>query len=300
MLVRSFVSLRAGDQADLTPLGASPLLSPSLASCPLSLRSFFVSHTYSVYAGGRYYLRLRCCFLRSHLWFLVSSLVFAVPLAGYIVWSYFRQFVCQFTAGTLTLSSTFAKAPCTFAAEETCFTRGEWRFTWVAERQVCSFVSSPLSNTVCPLCPSIIDPAGSVGPRGTRLVLRSVWVLVRVWLRFAMRLSPLWSLTVTKLLRWAKALWLRLWWFLYEVIWTRSRDLSREIATSDEVPDSGLLARAATAIHSKYHSMAVRLRYQVSVMLCWETEFSMPLYGHCQERDLCVTVALRRVATEQY
>ena len=38
MLERSFVSLRAGDQADLTPLGASPLLSPSLASCPSSLR----------------------------------------------------------------------------------------------------------------------------------------------------------------------------------------------------------------------------------------------------------------------
>ena len=40
-LERSFVSLRAGDQADLTPLGVSPLLSPSLASCPSSLRSVY-------------------------------------------------------------------------------------------------------------------------------------------------------------------------------------------------------------------------------------------------------------------
>ena len=40
-LERSFVSLRAGDQADLTPSGASPLLSPSLASCPSSLRSVY-------------------------------------------------------------------------------------------------------------------------------------------------------------------------------------------------------------------------------------------------------------------
>ena len=40
-LERRFVSLGAGDQADLTPLGDSPLLSPSLASCPSSLRSVY-------------------------------------------------------------------------------------------------------------------------------------------------------------------------------------------------------------------------------------------------------------------
>ena len=34
----------------------------------------------------------------------------------------------------------------------------------------------------------------------------------------------------------------------------------------------------------KYHSMAVRLRCQVSVMLGWETGSSMPLCGRCQER----------------
>ena len=39
MLERSFVSLRDGDRPDLTPLGDSPLLSPSLASASTSLRS---------------------------------------------------------------------------------------------------------------------------------------------------------------------------------------------------------------------------------------------------------------------
>ena len=37
MLDRSFVSLRDGDRLDLTPLGESPLLSPSLASAPNSI-----------------------------------------------------------------------------------------------------------------------------------------------------------------------------------------------------------------------------------------------------------------------
>ena len=43
MLDRSFVSLRDGDQPDLTPLGDSPLLSPSLASVSSSLRSTYES-----------------------------------------------------------------------------------------------------------------------------------------------------------------------------------------------------------------------------------------------------------------
>ena len=42
MVERSFVSLRDGDQPDLTPLGDSPLLSPSLASAS-SLRSTYES-----------------------------------------------------------------------------------------------------------------------------------------------------------------------------------------------------------------------------------------------------------------
>ena len=41
MLERSFVSLRDGDRPDLTPLGDSPLLSPSLASASTSLRSSY-------------------------------------------------------------------------------------------------------------------------------------------------------------------------------------------------------------------------------------------------------------------
>ena len=47
MLVRSFVPLRDGDRLDLTPLGDSPLLSPSLASASTSLRS-----TYEAWKAG--------------------------------------------------------------------------------------------------------------------------------------------------------------------------------------------------------------------------------------------------------
>ena len=47
MLERSFVSLRDGDRPDLTPLGESPLLSPSLASASSSLRS-----TYEAWKAG--------------------------------------------------------------------------------------------------------------------------------------------------------------------------------------------------------------------------------------------------------
>ena len=47
MLERSFVSLKDGDRPDLTPLGDSPILSPSLASAPNSLRS-----TYEAWKAG--------------------------------------------------------------------------------------------------------------------------------------------------------------------------------------------------------------------------------------------------------
>ena len=47
MLERSFVSLWDGDRPDLTPLGDSPLLSPSLASASTSLRS-----TYEAWKAG--------------------------------------------------------------------------------------------------------------------------------------------------------------------------------------------------------------------------------------------------------
>ena len=47
MLERSFVSLGDGDRPDLTPLGDSPLLSPSLASASTSLRS-----TYEAWKSG--------------------------------------------------------------------------------------------------------------------------------------------------------------------------------------------------------------------------------------------------------
>ena len=47
LLERSFVPLRDGDRPDLTPLGDSPLLSPSLASASTSLRS-----TYEAWKAG--------------------------------------------------------------------------------------------------------------------------------------------------------------------------------------------------------------------------------------------------------
>ena len=47
LLERSLVPLRDGDRPDLTPLGDSPLLSPSLASAPNSLRS-----TYEAWKAG--------------------------------------------------------------------------------------------------------------------------------------------------------------------------------------------------------------------------------------------------------
>ena len=47
ILERSFASLRDGDRLDLTPLGDSPLLSPSLASASTSLRS-----TYEAWKAG--------------------------------------------------------------------------------------------------------------------------------------------------------------------------------------------------------------------------------------------------------
>ena len=63
-----------------------------------------------------------------------------------------------------------------------------------------------------------------------------------------------------------------------------SKDFSKAIATSDEAPGSGLLARAVTATRSKYHSVTTRLRYQVSVKLCLLTEFSLCLSMDYQVR----------------
>ena len=72
--------------------------------------------------------------------------------------------------------------------------------------------------------------------------------------------------------------------------------IKRLLDTSDEVPDSGFLARAATAIHSKYHSMAVRLRYQFSMKFCWEdrvlyaslwTLSGTRLVCHCRSSEPC-------------
>ena len=90
MLERSFVSLRDGDRPDLTPLGDSPLLSPSLASASTSLRSTYEAWKASWYAyegifGGRCSFRFYCSlFLCSAQFFfgLLFSVVSVLALEG--------------------------------------------------------------------------------------------------------------------------------------------------------------------------------------------------------------------------
>ena len=177
-LERSFVSLRAGDQADLTPLGASPLLSPSLASCPSSLRSVYeawkagtltrsmladvTSSDYmSAFFEGSSDLSSTRSSLRS-LW-RVSSVVATSGSSSIISF-----------ASALAFTFTFEKTPGPFAAEGAWLIRGDWRFTWVAERQVRGFhiTVSLLCKNNFPFCPWKNYRAGSVGPRGTRVRLR--------------------------------------------------------------------------------------------------------------------------------
>ena len=90
ILERSFVSLKDGDRPDLTPLGDSPLLSPSLASASTSLRS-----TYEAWKAGSLtklhlwwtlllQILLRHYFSAPHSFFfgLFFSFVFALALDG--------------------------------------------------------------------------------------------------------------------------------------------------------------------------------------------------------------------------
>ena len=171
MLERSFVSLRDGDRLDLTPLGDSPLLSPSLASAPTSLRSTYEawkagtltkaslvdvapSDSIAVHFSTQHSSSLgspsRSC-LRS-LWkvFPVSSTV-VLPDGS----------TAHTTSSTPTVSSLRArsrspcrmKRPCPSATEGRWLIRGDWRSTWFAERQVCSVHSVPLFNNTSPFFP---------------------------------------------------------------------------------------------------------------------------------------------------
>ena len=183
MLERSFVPLRDGDRRDLTPLSDSPLLSPSLASAPNSLRS-----TYEAWKAGTltkaslvdiapsdsiaaYFSAPPRSTLGSSSRSCLCSLwkVSRVPLSGTLpagstaCTTFPTPTVSSLRA--LTLSMSYEKAPGPSATEGTCFTCGDWRSSWFAERQVCSVHSVPLFNNIFPFFPRplTIDPAGRTG-----------------------------------------------------------------------------------------------------------------------------------------
>ena len=193
MLERSFVSLRDGDRPDLTPLGDSPLLSPSLASASTSLRSSYeawkagtltkasmvdiapsdsiaayFSAPFSSSLGSSSRSRLRS------LWKVSPVSSTFIPSDG--------STACA-SSSTPAVSSLRARSrsPCRMkktpdpsATEGRCFIRGDWRSTWFAERQVCSVLSVPLFNNISPFFrPLIIDPAGRTVPAG------SIWGVLR-------------------------------------------------------------------------------------------------------------------------
>ena len=163
MLERSFVSLRDGDRTDLTPLGDSPLLSPSLASASTSLRSTYeswkagtltkasmvdIAPSDSIAAYFSTGSSPRSCLYS--LW-KVSTLSSSVVSSGRpFCLHYFLDSGGQFIARAFTLSLSYKKAPGPSATEGRCFTRGDWRSTWFAERQVCSVHSVPLFNNISP------------------------------------------------------------------------------------------------------------------------------------------------------
>ena len=155
MLERSFVSLRNGDRPDLTPLGDSPLLSPSLASASTSLRS-----TYEAWKAGTLTKAsmvdiapsdsIAAYFSAPPLFFfgLVFALGFVLALEGVPGFLFFctsEDFYCSrylldsvghFIARALSLTLSYEEAPGPSATEGRCFIRGDWRSTWFAERQV--------------------------------------------------------------------------------------------------------------------------------------------------------------------
>ena len=101
-------------------------------------------------------------------------------MAGIIGWIYFRQFFYQFVASALAFTFTYEKTPGRFAAGR----RGSSVVTGASSGSLSARCVAPGVSARCfSLCPLIIDPAGSVGPRGTgcdlgwKLVLCSVRVL---------------------------------------------------------------------------------------------------------------------------
>ena len=89
---------------------------------------------------------------------------------------YSRDFAYQVIARELALALTYKKAPGPSATEGRWLTRGDWRCSWFAERQVCSAHSVPLLIMLSPFfCPLIIDPAGRAVPAGLGATLIGSW-----------------------------------------------------------------------------------------------------------------------------
>ena len=124
-----FDSLRDGDQSDFTPVGVSPLLSPSLASGSSSLRSTYKAWKAGTSKGdvGGYFI------LWLHLGVFCCS--------TWVVRSLVLSFLFELTA--LSLSENFLMASGPSETEGTWLIRGDWRFTWVDERQVSTKVPGP-------------------------------------------------------------------------------------------------------------------------------------------------------------
>ena len=106
-------------------------------------------------------------------------------LEGFFGCAYSLDFVFQDIARALSLSLTFEKAPGPSEIEGTCRILGGWRFTWVAERQVCSVRSFYCFIILSPLVLLIIDLAGRAVP--ARLGIYTGWIRIRsfVWIRTA-------------------------------------------------------------------------------------------------------------------
>ena len=143
------------------------------------------------------------------------------------------------------------KGPWSFCDRGRCFTRGDWRSSWFAERQVCSVHSVPLFNNISPFfCPLIIDPAGRAVPAGSNWgVLRRLDTGIRgdtqpgmsdgysSWYGYFWTYALDWNAGCLSSRR--RALAKRLWLSRSEATWIQLRDFSKAIFISAAGPDNG-------------------------------------------------------------
>ena len=161
MVERSFVSLRDGDRPDLTPLGESPLLSPSLASASSSLRSTYeswkagtltkaslvdIAPSDSIAAYFSTGSSPRSCLYS--LWKVSPLLSSVVSLDGSTPCTTSSTPAVSSLARAITLTLSYKKAPGPSREDVSSAVTG--CSTWFAERQVCSVHSVPLFNNISP------------------------------------------------------------------------------------------------------------------------------------------------------